>query len=52
MSLSSIMNIGSSTIGACGDVSRNVMLTPAPFATPGITVVSFRSSPIFSSSDF
>ena len=32
--ISSIMNIGSSTIGACGDVSRNVMLTPAPFATP------------------
>lgn len=29
--ISSIMNIGSSTIGACGDVSRNVMTTPAPF---------------------
>jgi sulfite reductase (ferredoxin) len=28
------MNIGSSTIGACGDVSRNVMTTPAPFNTP------------------
>lgn len=32
--ISSIMNIGSSTIGACGDVSRNVMTTPAPFNTP------------------
>lgn len=32
--ISSIMNIGSSTVGACGDVSRNVMCTPAPFATP------------------
>merc|ERR1719445_355334 len=32
--ISSIMNIGSSTIGACGDVSRNVMTTPAPFKTP------------------
>mmetsp|Transcript_45263 Transcript_45263/g.54890 ORF Transcript_45263/g.54890 Transcript_45263/m.54890 type:complete len:640 (+) Transcript_45263:171-2090(+) len=29
--ISSIMNIGSSTVGACGDVSRNVMCTPAPF---------------------
>lgn len=29
--VSSIMNIGSSTVGACGDVSRNVMCTPAPF---------------------
>jgi len=29
--ISSIMNVGSSTIGACGDVSRNVMVTPAPF---------------------
>ncbi len=32
--VSSIMNIGSSTVGACGDVSRNVMTTPAPFNTP------------------
>lgn len=32
--ISSIMNIGSSTVGACGDVNRNVMCTPAPFATP------------------
>ena len=29
--VSSIMNFGSSTVGACGDVSRNVMTTPAPF---------------------
>jgi sulfite reductase (ferredoxin) len=29
--ISSIMNVGSSTVGACGDVSRNVMCTPAPF---------------------
>jgi sulfite reductase (ferredoxin) len=29
--IASIMNVGSSTIGACGDVSRNVMVTPAPF---------------------
>jgi sulfite reductase (ferredoxin) len=28
------MNIGSSTVGACGDVNRNVMISPAPFATP------------------
>jgi len=32
--ISSIMNVGSSTIGACGDVSRNVMVTPAPFTKP------------------
>jgi sulfite reductase (ferredoxin) len=32
--ISNIMNIGSSTVGACGDVSRNVMITPAPFAAP------------------
>lgn len=32
--ISSIMRLGSSTVGACGDVSRNVMITPAPFATP------------------
>lgn len=32
--ISSIMNIGSSTVGACGDVSRNVMTTPAPFVKP------------------
>jgi sulfite reductase (ferredoxin) len=32
--ISSIMNIGSSTVGACGDVNRNVMISPAPFATP------------------
>lgn len=32
--ISTIMRAGSSTVGACGDVSRNVMCTPAPFATP------------------
>jgi sulfite reductase (ferredoxin) len=32
--ISSIMKIGSSTVGACGDVSRNVMVTPAPFKSP------------------
>ena len=32
--ISAIMNIGSSTIGACGDVSRNVGATPAPFTSP------------------
>jgi len=32
--IASIMNIGSSTVGACGDVSRNVMTTPAPFSSP------------------
>lgn len=32
--ISNIMNIGSSTVGACGDVSRNVMITPAPFSAP------------------
>lgn len=30
----SIMDIGSSTVGACGDVSRNVMCPPAPFTSP------------------
>lgn len=28
----SIMNAGGSTVGACGDLSRNVVCTPAPFA--------------------
>jgi len=37
--ISSIMNIGSSTVGACGDVSRNVMVTPAPFQTPAYLAV-------------
>jgi sulfite reductase (ferredoxin) len=32
--ISSIMNIGSSTVGACGDVNRNVMTSPAPFTSP------------------
>jgi sulfite reductase (ferredoxin) len=32
--ISTIMAAGSSTIGACGDVSRNVMCSPAPFKTP------------------
>eukprot|EP01035_Chromulina_nebulosa_P024602 gene24602-32039_t len=32
--ISNIIKIGSSTIGACGDVSRNVMCTPAPFTKP------------------
>jgi len=32
--VSSIMNIGSSTVGACGDVSRNVMTSPAPIDKP------------------
>jgi sulfite reductase (ferredoxin) len=31
--IASLMNIGSSTVGACGDVSRNVMTTPAPFVS-------------------
>lgn len=30
---SSIMNGGGSCIGACGDLSRNVMATPAPFTS-------------------
>jgi len=29
--ISEIMDIGSSTVGACGDVSRNVMCPPVPF---------------------
>ena len=29
-----IMSVGSSTVGACGDVSRNVMCPPAPFTSP------------------
>lgn len=32
--INTIMDVGSSTVGACGDVSRNVMCTPAPFKTP------------------
>ena len=32
--ISTVMAAGSSTIGACGDVSRNVMCSPAPFKTP------------------
>jgi len=32
--ISTIMEAGSSTIGACGDVSRNVMCSPAPFKKP------------------
>lgn len=31
---SRILNAGGSTIGACGDLSRNVMCTPAPIAAP------------------
>lgn len=37
--IASIMNIGSSTVGACGDVSRNVMTTPAPFTSPEYSYV-------------
>ena len=32
--ISTIIKAGSSTIGACGDVSRNVMCSPAPFTSP------------------
>lgn len=32
--INNIMSSTSSTIGACGDVSRNVMTSPAPFTTP------------------
>ena len=32
--IKTINDVGSSTIGACGDVSRNVMTSPAPLATP------------------
>lgn len=32
--ISTIMSCGSSTVGACGDVSRNVMCSPAPFSSP------------------
>eukprot|EP00614_Pseudopedinella_elastica_P022864 CAMPEP_0172615060 /NCGR_PEP_ID=MMETSP1068-20121228/55804_1 /TAXON_ID=35684 /ORGANISM="Pseudopedinella elastica, Strain CCMP716" /LENGTH=628 /DNA_ID=CAMNT_0013420069 /DNA_START=63 /DNA_END=1949 /DNA_ORIENTATION=- len=31
--IASLMEMGSSTVGACGDVSRNVMCTPAPKTT-------------------
>jgi len=31
--IKTLMDMGSSTIGACGDVSRNVMTSPAPFKT-------------------
>lgn len=32
--ISTIIKAGSSSIGACGDVSRNVMCSPAPFSSP------------------
>lgn len=32
--ISTIMESGSSTVGACGDVSRNVMTPAAPFTSP------------------
>jgi len=32
--ISTIMDAGSSTLGACGDVSRNVMTPAAPFKSP------------------
>lgn len=32
--ISTIMKAGSSSVGACGDVSRNVMCTPAPIKKP------------------
>merc|ERR1711871_1204113 len=32
--IKTINDVGSSTIGACGDVSRNVMTSPAPLSTP------------------
>lgn len=32
--IGTIMEAGSSAIGACGDVNRNVMCTPAPFVSP------------------
>lgn len=35
--ISTIIKEGSSTIGACGDVNRNVMCTPAPFVSPEYT---------------
>lgn len=35
--ISTIIKAGSSTIGACGDVSRNVMCSPAPFTSPAYT---------------
>ena len=35
--ISTIMEAGSSTVGACGDVSRNVMCSPAPFTSPAYT---------------
>ena len=31
---STIMNAGGSTLGACGDINRNVVATPAPIHTP------------------
>jgi sulfite reductase (ferredoxin) len=32
--MSSIMNAGGSTAGACGDINRNITATPAPFQSP------------------
>lgn len=40
---SSIMNAGGSTVGACGDLSRNVMATPAPFISKPYAQARFVS---------
>lgn len=40
---SSIMNNGGSTVGACGDLSRNVMASPAPFISKPYAQVRFVS---------
>lgn len=38
-----IMNGGGSTVGACGDLSRNVMTTPAPFVSKPYAQARFVS---------
>lgn len=40
---SKIMNSGGSTVGACGDLSRNVMCTPAPFVAEPYAHARFLS---------
>ena len=46
--ISTIMEAGSSTVGACGDVSRNVMCSPAPFTSPAYTAArDYRFSALY-----
>jgi len=39
--MATIMNAGGSTAGACGDINRNVITTPAPYQSPPYQHVRF-----------